>query len=170
MTSRVLVSLRVAATPERAFSVFVHDIGTWWRPNELFRFTPRSPGILAFEPGPGGRFTESFADGETFEIGRITAWEPGVRLAFTWRQASFSPVQVTRVEVRFEPAGAETRVTIEHFGWDTIPQDHVARHRFPNAIFLRRHAEWWQVLLAAMAQAAPITTSHEPDRSTPPQR
>ena len=164
MGSRILVSLRVPASPERAFSVFVHDIGAWWRPNGLFRFTTRSPGVLAFEPELGGRFTETFGDGEVFEIGRITAWEPGARLAFTWRQASFAPDQVTQVEVRFDPIGDETRVTVEHIGWDAIPQHHAARHRFPDAVFLRRHAEWWQSLLAAMAQSTtpfrrPVTMS-----------
>ena len=99
MGSRILVSLRVAATPERAFCVFVHDIGAWWRANGLFRFTTRSPGVLAFEPELGGRFTETFGDGEVFEIGRITAREPGVLLTITWRQASFAPDQVTQVEV-----------------------------------------------------------------------
>jgi hypothetical protein len=28
----------------------------------------------------------------------------------------------------------------------------VARHHFPDALFLRRHAEWWQTLLAAMKE------------------
>jgi uncharacterized protein YndB with AHSA1/START domain len=149
VTSRVLVSLRVAATPARAFAVFTGDIGLWWRPNGLFQFTPRAPGILAFEPGPGGRLTETLADGEIFEIGRITAWEPPARLVFTWRQASFAPDQMTQVELRFEPIGGETRVTVEHRGWDTVPQDHAARHRFPETVFLRRHAEWWQGLLAS---------------------
>ena len=87
--------------------------------------------------------------GEVFEIGRITAWEPGVRLAFTWRQASFAPSQQTRVEVRFERLGEETRVTVEHHGWESVPPEHVARHGFPDAIFMRRHGEWWQALLAA---------------------
>jgi activator of HSP90 ATPase len=157
MTSRVLVSLRVAATPERAFGVFVNDIGAWWRPNDLFRFTTRSPGLLAFEPKLGGRFTETFDKGEIFEIGRITVWEPSTRVAFTWRQASFATEQVTGVEVRFDPVGDETRVTVEHLGWDTVPQDHVARHGFPDAVFLRRHAEWWKSLLAAMAGSMSMT-------------
>ena len=147
MTSRILVSLRVAATPEWAFEVFTREIGAWWRPNALFRFTPRSPGVLAFEPGAGGAFTETLPDGKVFEIGRITAWKPGVALAFTWRQATFAPEQMTHVEVRFEPAGEETRVTVEHRGWDAIPQEHVARHAFPDPVFLQRHGEWWQGLL-----------------------
>jgi uncharacterized protein YndB with AHSA1/START domain len=149
VTSRILVSLRVAATPERAFAAFTREIGAWWRPDPLFAFTRRAPGRLAFEPGPGGRLVETSADGETFEIGAITAWEPGVRLAFTWRQASFAPEQTTHVEIRFEPVGNETRITVEHRGWDAIPQDHVARHEFPDAVFLSRHGEWWQTLLAA---------------------
>ncbi|MCI0466029.1 MAG: ATPase, partial [Beijerinckiaceae bacterium] len=57
--------------------------------------------------------------------------------------------QITGVEVRFEPAGDATRVTVEHWGWDTVPQDHAARHAFPDAIFLQRHGEWWQALLSA---------------------
>lgn len=149
MTSRVLVSLRVKASPERAFDVFTREIGLWWRPNELFRFTPRSPGVVAFEPGLGGRFTETLPNGKVFEIGRITAWEPGHRLAFTWRQATFAPEQMTDVEVRFEPVGDETRVTVEHRGWDSVPPEHVARHTMADNVFLRRHGEWWQELLAA---------------------
>ncbi|MBU6443538.1 MAG: SRPBCC family protein [Alphaproteobacteria bacterium] len=149
MTSSVLVSLRVAGTAERAFAVFTEEIGRWWQPNILFQFTSRAPGVLAFEARLGGAFLETFPDGQVFEIGRITAWEPGVRLAFTWRQASFAPGQKTDVEVRFEPVGTETRVTVEHRSWESIPQDHVARHRFPDAIFLQRHGEWWQALLRA---------------------
>jgi uncharacterized protein YndB with AHSA1/START domain len=147
VTSRVLISLRVAASPQLAFDVFTSEIGAWWRPNTLFRFTPRSPGQLAFEPGLGGRFIETLANGKVFEIGRITAWEPGSRLAFTWRQATFGPDRTTHVEVRFEAVGEETRVTVEHHGWDSVPQEHVARHGFPDRFFLQCHAEWWQDLL-----------------------
>jgi uncharacterized protein YndB with AHSA1/START domain len=152
VTSRILVSLRVAATPEGAFEVFTREVGAWWRPNPLFRFTPRSPGVLAFESGIGGRFTETLTNGNVFEIGRITAWEPGVLLAFTWRQAMFTPDQVTHVEVRFEPVAAETRVTVKHCGWETLPPSHAARHGFPAVVFLRRHGEWWQSLLASVGR------------------
>ncbi|MFI5265744.1 MAG: SRPBCC domain-containing protein [Chloroflexota bacterium] len=149
MASRVLVALRVAATPERAFAAFTEEIGSWWRHNGLFQFTPRHLGQLAFEPGLGGRLIESQPDGRVFEIGRITAWEPPSELAFQWRQASFSADQETEVHVRFELVGEETRVTVEHFGWDAIPAAHAARHGFPIDVFLRRSAEWWQELLSS---------------------
>ena len=149
MSSKVLVSLRVKASPDRAFAAFVDDIGAWWQANPLFAFTPRDPGVLAFEPGEGGRLTTTLASGKVFEIGKVRAWTPPHRLVFGWRQAAFEAGQDTEVEVRFEPVGDETRVTVEHRGWDTVPASHVARHGFPNALFLTRHGEWWQTLLAS---------------------
>jgi len=154
MTSRVIVAIRVAAPAERAFEVFTAEIGLWWKPNTLFSFTPRPPGRLAFEGKEGGRLIETGADGAVFEIGRILEWRPGERLAFSWRQASFAADRSTEVTVRFEAVGDETRVTVEHAGWDAIPQSHVARHGFPNTVFLQRHAEWWQALLEAMQRRA----------------
>ncbi|HEY2708388.1 MAG TPA: SRPBCC family protein [Caulobacteraceae bacterium] len=149
MGSKVLVSLRVKAPPERAFDAFVGGIGAWWRPNPLFTFTPRDPGVLAFEPGEGGRLISTLANGKVFEIGKIRAWEPPTRLVFGWRQAAFTPDQDTEVEVRFEEVGDETRVTVEHTGWDSVPPEHVARHGFANALFLTRHGEWWRTLLGS---------------------
>lgn len=151
MTSAVLVSLRVAASPQRAFEVFTQEIAAWWRPSGLFQLTPRGDGVLRFESGEGGRLVSTLPNGREFEIGRIEVWRPGERLAFTWRQASFTPDQLTRVEVRFEPVGEETRVTVEHRGWDAIPQEHVARHGFPLGVFQLRQAEHWRALLGEMA-------------------
>jgi len=149
LSSKVLVALRVRATPERAFAVFTAEIGQWWRPNGMFHFTPRSPGVIGFEPGETGRLTETLPNGKVFEIGKVRAWEPPTRLVVGWRQAAFTPDQDTEVEIRFEAVGDETRVTVEHRGWDSVPQEHVARHGFPNTVILQRHAEWWQSLLAS---------------------
>ena len=150
MTSRVLVALRVPATPARALDAFTGEIASWWQSNPLFRITPSGDGELAFEPGVGGRLVTILGNGETFEIGRISAWEPGKRLVFTWRQATFSPEQSTEVEVLFEPVGEETRVSIEHRAWDTLPQRHAARHGFPEPITLRRVADWWRASLGEL--------------------
>jgi uncharacterized protein YndB with AHSA1/START domain len=148
--SQVLVSVRVKTSPACAFEMFTRDIASWWTPNALFQFTPRSPGTLGFEPYEGGRFTETLANGKVFEIGRIRVWQPGERLVFGWRQATFRPGQETEVDVAFESVGTETRVTVVHRGWDSVPREHVARHGFSDVIFLRRHGEWWQALLARL--------------------
>lgn len=149
MSASVVVALRVKANPDRAFQVFTDEIGLWWRPNPLFAFTPRSPGVLAFEGGEGGRVIETLPNGKVFEIGRIRVWAPGRRLVFGWRCASFPPGLDTEVEVRFEAVGDETRVSVEHRGWQQVPQEHVARHGFPLQTFLTREGEWWRAMLSA---------------------
>jgi activator of HSP90 ATPase len=151
MTSSVLVALRVKASPERAFDVFTQEIGAWWRPDPLFNITPRGDGVLAFEGGENGRLVTTLSSGKTFEIGRVTAWRRGEFLAFDWRHASFASEQSTRVEVRFEPVGAETRVSVTHFAWTSIPREHAARHGFPDAVTQQRASEWWRRSLEAFA-------------------
>lgn len=150
MTSKVYVALRVKAAPERAFAAFVQDIGAWWRPNGLFQTTPRVPGVLAFEPRDGGRLTETLDSGKVFEIGRITTWEPPSRLVFSWRQVNFPLDLHTEVEVCFEAVGdGETRVSVEHRGFDQVPLGSAARHGFPDQALLMRLAEWWRALLTS---------------------
>ena len=152
MPSQVIVALRVKADPVRAFEVFTAEIGAWWRHDPLFRFTPRAPGVLAFE---GGRLIETRADGKVFEIGKVRVWEPGRRLVVGWRQASFAEDQATEVEVVFEPVGEETRVSVTHTGWDSVPAAHVAKHGMANAYFMQRHGAWWHVLLASFSERLP---------------
>jgi hypothetical protein len=148
MVSRVVVSIRVPCSPIQAFEVFTEEIGDWWADSELFRLTPRSPGVMAFEApdmsGKGGRLIERLPNGKIFEVGPVRVWSPGERLVIGWRQATFGPDHATEVEVRFEPVGAETRVTVEHRGWDSVPQEHVARHGFPLALFQQRQGEQWR--------------------------
>jgi hypothetical protein len=152
MTSKVYVALRVPANPLRAFEAFTQEIGLWWQADTLFQLTPLGDGKLAFEPGVGGRLLSTLDNGEKFEIGRVSVWQPGRQLVFTWRPTSFTPEQSTEVEVRFEGVGDETRVSIEHRAWDTIPQKHVARHGFPETVTLQRAADWWRASLGALKE------------------
>ena len=58
------------------------------------------------EPGVGGRLLEVYED-DALELGRITAWEPGKRLA--WR----SSVDDVNIDVSFAPAGDGCLVRVE---------------------------------------------------------
>lgn len=153
MTSRVYVALRVKASPERAFQAFTEEIGAWWKPDSLFQTTPRAPGRLAFEPGEGGRLTETLANGKVFVIGDISAWQPPDRLVFSYRQANFPADLRTEVEVRFEAVGQETRVSVEHRGFHAVPAG-AARHGFPDTLLLTRLADFWRGHLASLAEHA----------------
>jgi uncharacterized protein YndB with AHSA1/START domain len=150
VTSAVIVSLRIDASPLRTFEAFTNEIAQWWIENPLFMLTPRGDGRLRFEPGEGGRLVSTLADGSEFEVGRIRVWRPGERLALSWRQATFAPDQSTELDIRFEAIGDETRVTVEHRGWSSIPQAHAARHGFDLLLFQQRQAEHWRGLLAAL--------------------
>jgi uncharacterized protein YndB with AHSA1/START domain len=155
VSSRILVALRVPGSPERAFRVFTEETALWWRPNLLFNFTTPTSGEVAFEPPTQtapGRFIERSAAGEIFVIGEIKVWDPPKRLIFAWRQASFEASQATEVEVVFEQVQAETRVTVQHRGWDEVPQTHVARHGFPPMIFAQRLGEGWRALLTGLGK------------------
>lgn len=153
MTSRVVVSLRVPCSPVQAFDIFTQEIGQWWADTRTFRFTPRSPGQLAFEPPSGdspGRLVERLPNGKVFEIGPVRDWRRGERLVVGWRQATFGPEHATEVEVRFEAVADETRVTVEHRGWDSVPQEHVARHGFPIIRTNQLQGEQWRAGLEAI--------------------
>jgi uncharacterized protein YndB with AHSA1/START domain len=89
-----------------------------------------------------------------FEIGPVRVWDPGQRLVFGWRQASFAPDMDTEVEVRFEPRGGRDPRHRRASRLGHVPIEHVARHRFPDAVFLQRHAEWWRALLTSLASRA----------------
>ncbi|MHB1511163.1 MAG: SRPBCC domain-containing protein [Acidimicrobiales bacterium] len=146
--SRILVALRVPCEPAEAFERFTTEIGQWWHPNPLFQFSQGRSGTLAFECGEGGRLVETYDDGTVFVIGVISLWAPPRRLVLSWRHASFPAERSTELHVSFEPTvPGETRVAVEHYGWDTVPVDNAARHGFPLAVFQLRFAEWWRNLL-----------------------
>ena len=83
---------------------------------------------MVFEPRVGGRLLERYASGEPFELGRVRAWEPGVRVAFSMGGRDFAPGECTEVEVTFEPEGSGTRVRVVHRGFETLARTHPARH------------------------------------------
>jgi uncharacterized protein YndB with AHSA1/START domain len=160
MSASAQVSVLVAAEPVRAFAAFAGEIALWWRPHRLFATTPRAPGVLAIlDPGPEGRLVEALADGRTYELGRVLAWEPPHRLLLGFKPASFGAVPATEIEVRFVATGEGTRVSVAHRGWERVPQAHAARHGFPEGVLMMRLGEWWNAQLgrykARLAPAGP---------------
>jgi len=144
------VSIRVAATPERAFRAFTEEIDLWWRRGVAFRRSGRGPGVLQFERGPGGRLFESWTDASGAHlvvVGLVRIWEPPARLVFEWRNEAFAPHESTEVDVRFESAGEGTLVVLEHRGWSSLRPGHPARHGQEGAAFSRALGLWWADLL-----------------------
>ena len=116
---------------ERAFRVFTA------RFDEI---KPREHNLLGtdiaesvFEPEAGGRVYDRGVDGSECQWGRVLAYEPPVRIVFTWDigptwQLETDPARASEVEVRFvAESDARTRVELEH------------RH-------LDRHGDGWEGL------------------------
>jgi hypothetical protein len=140
VSQRVTVSTRVEAEPAEAFALFTGEIGAWWAAGAVRG--ARWRGTLRFEPGAGGRLLKS-AGGETWEIARVQCWEPPARFVFACREAGDAAGPCTEVEVRFAPATGGTRVTLEHRGFERLPEDHPARGGLGHDALLRLWARCW---------------------------
>lgn len=147
----VLVATTVAADPETAFRLFTVEVDRWWRRGPVYRFRPDADGTMRFEPGPDGRLVERYGDGSEYEVGRIRAWEPGRRLAFSWRNPNYASGEETEVEVRFSTAPGGTRVTVRHTGLDRLRPGHPARHGLGDVALLRMMGDWWRQQIAGLA-------------------
>jgi hypothetical protein len=94
------VSVPIACPPEAAFRVFMESTGAWW---PLGHTTTREPGSrIAIEALVGGRFFERTAAGDEIEWGRILAWEPARRRAYTWHLRA-DRADATEVWITFVP-------------------------------------------------------------------
>lgn len=132
MTVTVRKSVHVKVDPATAFAVFTDEVGDWYRIDEYTVLDSTKTVTLRFEPFVGGRFIDvydaSTGDGRT--VGRIVAWEPGKKLAFT-------DARDIEVVVTFAAADGGTEVTVEQSGLDKVSPE--------TAAHIREHG--WHVYL-----------------------
>ena len=108
-------TIRVTASPARAFEVFTAGMSRWWPPTHTTLKAPLRE--IVIEPRAGGRWRQIGADGSICETGRVEVWEPPARLVLIWQlnpKWEFDPKLITEVEVRFAADGAATVVELEH--------------------------------------------------------
>jgi len=146
---RATVTVAVAVEPAAAFEVFTQEIDRWWRRGPAYRNILRG-GVVAIEPGVGGRMFESGDDGRVFERGRVLVWDPPRRLVLEWRGSNFAPGEKTEVDVLFEPTESGTTVTVRHSGWAAIRPDHPARHGLVGSAFTASIGRWWADLVTSL--------------------
>lgn len=108
MTSTA-VTVSVAVDPATAFLAFTEELDLWWVRGPINYFDAARAIGMRCEPGVGSRLVEVYDDatGEGRELGRITVWEPGARLA--WK----SSLDDVAIDVRFAPTAGGTDVTVE---------------------------------------------------------
>jgi uncharacterized glyoxalase superfamily protein PhnB len=109
----------VAADAATAFGAFTDEMNLWWVRGPINFFDAARAVAMTCESGVGGRLLEVYdqAAGDALELGRITVWQPGERLA--WQ----SSVDDVLIDVRFEPTADGTLVRV----LATIPADGTSR-------------------------------------------
>jgi uncharacterized protein YndB with AHSA1/START domain len=116
-------TVRVNASIERAFSVFVEQMETWWPATHHIGKTPFE--AIFVEPRVGGRWYERNAEGAQCDWGTVLKWDPPHRVTFSWHvgPGHDSPdwvcdpdmAKASEVEIRFTAAGPSTTlVELEH--------------------------------------------------------
>lgn len=148
-------SVRVHAPIERAFSVFVEHMETWWPATHHIGDTPFE--TIFVEPRVGGRWYERDVNGKLCEWGKVLAWDPPYRVTFSWHVGpghdqpnwKYDPdiSKASEVEIRFatEPSGM-TLVELEH----SKLERHGEGHEQLRAIFDGPGA--WSGILAEYAK------------------
>jgi uncharacterized protein YciI len=114
----------VDADQETAFEAFTAGIGRWWPIAELSVHGAGSTVEFA-----GGQIVERSAGGETAIWGAVTTWSPPGALAFTWHPGR-SPDRASQVRVTFTELGEQTRVRLEHEGWENFDDPAAARAEY----------------------------------------
>lgn len=112
----------VEAGPDDAFAIFTEEIGIWWRRDTPYWNDAERGLSVRIEPFVGGRFLEIYdlEAGTAYEVGRVTAWDPGRRFAMTWTQVGWPEGVSTDIEITFEPRGERTLVRLEQTGFERV--------------------------------------------------
>jgi uncharacterized protein YndB with AHSA1/START domain len=117
VTEPIELDFTLGCAPEHAFDVWTCRATMWWP--SAHTVSRREGVVVTFEPFAGGRIFERTPEGSEHDWGRIVAWDPPRRLAYTWHIAT-EPANATDVEITFAPEGERTRVHVRHDGWDRL--------------------------------------------------
>jgi uncharacterized protein YndB with AHSA1/START domain len=120
---RVFKTITVKAPVDRAFSVFVENMETWWPATHHIGKTPFQ--AIFVEPRTGGRWYERNVSGEQCDWGTVLKWDPPHAVCFSWHLGpghdqpdwQFDPdmAKSSEVEIRFIPKSeSETLIELEH--------------------------------------------------------
>ena len=150
-------SVRVEVPIERAFSVFVEQMESWWPASHHIGGTAFETIIV--EPRVGGRWYERNVEGQQCNWGTVLAWDAPHHVAFSWHVGpgreslewgyDADPARASRVDVRFTAEGAgATVVELVHSGLER----HGAGVEQLRAAFEAPNA--WSGILALYAEAA----------------
>jgi hypothetical protein len=149
-------SVRVDVPIQRAFSVFVERMETWWPATHHIGAAPFERFVV--EPRSGGRWYERDKDGNQCDWGMVLDWNPPEQVTLSWHLGmdwKFDPDigKSSEVEIRFiEENPSTTLVQLTHSGLE--------RHGEGYELFRERldGPGAWEGILAEFAKSFVTTT------------
>jgi uncharacterized protein YndB with AHSA1/START domain len=117
----VVKTISVPLGVEAAFKLFTEGLTTWW-PLESHSVFENEAVECFFEGMAGGRIYEVNGAGEESDWGRVLAWEPPGKVAFTWHPGREAKTE-QRIEVTFDAVTEGTQVVLTHSDWELLGDD-----------------------------------------------
>ncbi len=113
----IRVTVNVSLPQQAAFARFTEAMTGWWP--QGYTWSGDVLEEIGIEPWLDGMCYETGPYGFRCDWGRVVAWEPPSRLAFTWqisptREPVPDPRRASEVELRFTPDDSGTQVYLEH--------------------------------------------------------
>lgn len=125
MLEPIVKTIEVPCSQEKAFGVFVNEMGSWW-PMETFSASAMGGGTaksLTVDPKPGGRIVETTPEDIEHLWGIIRSYDPNdlLTMDFHLDPSNPEPVDFTLVEVRFTALGDDrTQVVLTQSNWEAL--------------------------------------------------
>lgn len=114
--------IRVTASQQTAFEVFVNQMGLWWPASGHNDDCPMVK--VGLEAKAGGRWIGYNSDGKERDLGKVLIYEPYTLFALDWQTDAnfqYNPELHSEVRVEFIPEGPKsTRVTLTHKDLDVL--------------------------------------------------
>jgi len=139
------VSRKLAASPERAFAVFVDEIDRWWPRDRTW--AKDNLAAMVVEPRYKGRCFERSKDGAIAMWGTVLAFDRPQHIVFSWQiEPDGRPTEnegaSSRVDVRFaagEPGECNLLIVHRDFfrhgeGWEKYREEMAARSGWPMLV------------------------------------
>jgi uncharacterized protein YndB with AHSA1/START domain len=110
-------SVTVPIVPEKAFALFINEIGTWWPLATNSVGLERSTGISC-GTSVGDELVETLSNGTTAVWGSVLESDPPHLIVLSWH-AGRSADDANRLELTFTSSGeGGTIVELVHSGWE----------------------------------------------------
>lgn len=122
MLDPVHYTIEVPCTREKAFSIFVDEMGSWWPLDQrsISVKNGMAARALRVDSRRGGQIVEISQDGTEYHWGTITSYDPHAFVSMDFHMG-FSPENASLVEVRFTALDdALTRVELSQSNWEAF--------------------------------------------------